>query len=79
MQIRLRRRTRRLPWPCSRVDRDVLHELWVESQETGRPITAIVADAVTAHQNRRLEQVTRAAEPTFGYDARPRHKSDEAA
>lgn len=72
MLIRLRRHARRLPWPCSRIDRDVLHELWVESQATGLPITYIVADAVTAHQNRRLEQTTRAAEPTFGYDARPR-------
>ncbi len=42
---------RKLPWPCSRIERDVLHELWSEAQRTGRPITAIVKDAVDQHLN----------------------------
>ncbi len=48
-------RTRKLPWPMSRIDRDVLHELWQEGQRTGKPITEIVSDAVVAHLNQRLE------------------------
>ena len=62
--------TRKLPWPCSKVDRDVLHELWLESQETGQKITEIVASAVTARMNQRLKGSTaRAAEPSQSYDA----------
>lgn len=57
-------RTRKLPWPMSRIDRDVLHELWQEGQRTGQPITAIVADAVVAHLNQRLEaRVTSSSTP----------------
>lgn len=51
-------RTRKLPWPMSRIDRDVLHELWQEGQRTGQPITAIVAEAVVAHLNRRFLAAT---------------------
>lgn len=47
-------RTRKLPWPMSRIDRDVLHELWLLGQQTRRPISAIVADAVVAHLNQRF-------------------------
>ena len=62
--------TRKLPWPCSKVDRDVLHELWLESQETGQKITDIVAGAVTARMNQRLKAASaRAAEPSQTYDA----------
>lgn len=49
---------RKLPWPMSRIGRDLLHELWLEAKKTGRPITAIVADAVTTHLNQRLDQAT---------------------
>lgn len=61
-------RTRKLPWPMSRIDRDCLHELWQESQRTGQPITAIVADAVVRHLNQRLEAAAAAAEPSSPYD-----------
>lgn len=47
--------TRKLPWPCSKIEHDVLHELWCEAKRTGQPITAIVQEAVNAHLNRRLE------------------------
>lgn len=57
-------RTRKLPWPMSRIDRDLLHELWQEGQRTGQPITAIVADAVVTHLNQRLEASVRAGEPS---------------
>lgn len=58
-------RTRKLPWPMSKIDRDCLHELWLEGQRTGQPITAIVADAVVAHLNSRFlnRPVDAAAEP----------------
>lgn len=73
MLLRLRRRKpRRLPWPSSKIERDLLHELWIERQETGRPITAIIAEAVAAHLNRRMETAARAAEPSSFYDVRPR-------
>ena len=73
MLLRLRRRQpRRLPWPSSKIERDLLHELWIERQETGRPITAIVAEAVAAHLNRRMETTARAAEASSFYDVRPR-------
>lgn len=42
-----------LPWPMSRVERDVLHSLWLEAQRTGQPITVIVEQAVIAHLDRR--------------------------
>lgn len=54
--------TRKLPWPMSRIDRDVLHELWQEGQRTGKPITEIVSDAVVAHINQRFLASTHAAE-----------------
>lgn len=47
--------TRKLPWPCSKIERDVLHELWLEAKRTGQPITVVVQEAVNAHLNRRLE------------------------
>ena len=62
-------RTRKLPWPMSRIDRDCLHELWQEGQRTGQPITAIVADAVVAHLNQRLEASSKVAEPSPPYQA----------
>lgn len=55
--------TRKLPWPMSRVERDVLHSLWLESQRTGQPITEIVKEAVDTHLNRRLT----AHEPMVDY------------
>lgn len=45
----------RLPWPASRIDRDVLHELWLMSQEQGKPITLIIADAVHRHLNQQFD------------------------
>lgn len=61
--------TRKLPWPMSRIDRDVLHELWQEGQRTGKPITEIVSDAVVAHMNKRLEATAKAAETSRPYAA----------
>ena len=73
MLLRLRRRQpRKLPWPSSKIERDLLHELWLERQETGKPITVIVAEAVATHLNRRMETTARAAEAASFYDARPR-------
>ena len=43
---------RKLPWPMSRIERDVLHSLWMEAKITGQPITEIVATAVNNHVNR---------------------------
>ena len=54
-------RIRKLPWPMSKIDRDLLHELWVEGQDTKRPITEIVAEAVITHLNQRFETTKRAA------------------
>ena len=45
------RRKRNLPWPCSRVARDVLHSLWLEAQRTKKPITAIIKSAVDQYLN----------------------------
>ena len=59
-------RTRKLPWPMSRIDRDVLHELWQEGQRTGKAITEIVADAVVEHLNQRLND-SRVADSTGSY------------
>ncbi len=55
-------RSRKLPWPMSRIDRDVLHELWQEGQRTGKPITEIVSDAVVHHLNQRFLTSARVAE-----------------
>jgi len=70
---------RKLPWPMSRIDRDLLHELWLAGQQTGKPITEIVAEAVTEHLNRRLDQTARAAEPTGGYSVEPQAPATAAA
>lgn len=45
---------RKLPWPASKVERDVLHQLWCESKAAGLPITAIVKTAIDDYLNRRL-------------------------
>jgi hypothetical protein len=47
--------TRKLPWPMSKIDRDLLHELWLEGQRTNRHITDIVAEAVITHLNRQFD------------------------
>lgn len=54
---------RKLPWPCSKIERDVLHELWLEAKRTGQPITVVVQEAVNAHLNRRLEETAASAPP----------------
>lgn len=45
------RRRRPYPWPASRLsrERDVMHSLHLESKRTGRPITAIIEEAVCTH------------------------------
>lgn len=45
---------RKYPWPCSRLERDLMHELHCESKLTGEPITALVAEAVTSYLNHRF-------------------------
>jgi hypothetical protein len=62
--------TRKLPWPMSRVERDVLHSLWLESQRTGLPITEIVKEAVDTHLNRRLS-------PSFAAESAVEYQPDE--
>ena len=54
-------------WPCSKVDRDLMHELHLESKSAGVPITAIVAAAVGTYLNAKLEQ--RLAAPVAGQHA----------
>ncbi len=62
-------KTRKLPWPMSRIDRDLLHELWQEGQRLNKPITQVVADAVVAHLNQRLEASSKVAETSRPYQA----------
>lgn len=45
---------RKLPWPMTRIDRDVLHELWLEAKRSGKPITAVVQEAVNDYLNAKL-------------------------
>ncbi len=47
---------RKYAWPCSKIDRDLMHELHCESKKNGVPITAIIAAAVGGYLNHRLEQ-----------------------
>jgi hypothetical protein len=64
------RRPRKLPWPASRIERDVLHSLWLQAQRTRQPITAIIKAAVDIHLSALLDQQTpRAAEPAKDYHA----------
>ncbi len=42
---------KKLPWPCSRVERDVLHSLWLKSRLTGKSISEIVNNAICDHLN----------------------------
>jgi len=42
---------KRLPWPCGRVERDVLHSLWLRSRLTGKSISSIVHEAICEHLN----------------------------
>ena len=57
-------RTRKLPWPMSRIDRDCLHELWQEGQRTGKHITEIVAEAVITHLNQQFDAQRSAQMPS---------------
>ena len=64
------RRPRKLPWPASRLERDVLHSLWLQAKASGQPITAIIKVAVDKHLSVLLDQqMPRAAEPAEGYHA----------
>jgi hypothetical protein len=59
---------RSYPWPCSKIDRDLMHELHCESKKNGVPITAIIAEAVGTYLNAKLEQqaVTASPQPDHG-------------
>ena len=50
------KRLRNYNYPASKIDRDLIHELHLASRESGRPITVLIADAVGAAMNVRLEQ-----------------------
>lgn len=52
---------RKYRWPATRLDKDQMHELHCESVASGLPITAIIAEAVGAYLNDRLEQRVAAA------------------
>ncbi|MBN8523940.1 MAG: hypothetical protein J0M02_01260 [Planctomycetes bacterium] len=54
---------RPLPWPASRLDRDIMHELYLEAKSAGQPMTAIIAAALAEHCNRRLHQTASSAPP----------------
>ena len=49
---------RNYPWPASKIDRDIMHELHLASRETGQPITKIIAQAVHGAMNARLDRQT---------------------
>lgn len=59
--LRLRRR---YPWPASQIDRDVMHELHLLSEQTGQSITALIATAVHEAMTRRLEHPSSASAPS---------------
>jgi hypothetical protein len=64
------RRPRKLPWPMSRIERDVTHSLWLQAKATGQPITVIVQTAINRHLTSLLDQAPlRAAEQAVGYSA----------
>jgi hypothetical protein len=52
MPVSLPSRQRSLPWPSSRIERDVLHSLRMHAQQTGRLTTEVVAEAVTQYLDR---------------------------
>lgn len=54
---------RPLPWPASRLDRDIMHELYLEAKATSQPMTAVIAAALAEHCNRRLHQTAGAIRP----------------
>ena len=47
-------RIRKLPWPASLIELDVLYSLWLEAKASGKPITQVIKDAVDAHLEVRL-------------------------
>jgi hypothetical protein len=46
---RVFRPCRPLPWPATRISRLELHRLWLLGQEAGRPVTALVQEAVVEY------------------------------
>lgn len=52
---------RKYRWPATRLDKDQMHELHCESKASGQPITAIIAEAVGAYLNDRLDRRIEAA------------------
>lgn len=42
---------RRLPWPSSRIERDVFQSLRLIANDQRRPVSAMVAQAVAAYVN----------------------------
>jgi len=49
---------RTYPWPCSKIDRDLMHELHCESKKNGVPITALIEEAVGTFLNAKLDEKT---------------------
>jgi hypothetical protein len=45
-------RHRRLPWPSSSLERDVIHSLMTRARQVGRPVTEMVAEAVIQYMDR---------------------------
>jgi len=52
---------RRYPWPASRIDPDVMHELHLASRRTGLKITELISDAVHAAMNDALQRTDKPA------------------
>jgi predicted transcriptional regulator len=42
---------RRLPWPSSRIERDVFQSLRLIAQDQRRPVSTLVAQAIAAYVN----------------------------
>jgi len=59
----------RYPWPASRLDRDLVHELYLEGKRRRMPLTEVLAEAVAGHLNRSLEQ--RHPPPPIGFNTTP--------
>ena len=56
---------KRYPWPCSKIDRDLMHELHCESKKNGEHITTIIAEAVSQYLNAKLDAVVHNPTPAM--------------
>jgi len=65
------RNRRPYPWPSSKITPEIMRSLHLVSQQTGRPITSIVAQSLQAHMMDAPNPIREPVPTPIGFDCSP--------